>query len=188
MRQVEQDVVTLYGHDSDLHIQTLRDLAAALRGFNLEEPWKVAKQRLDRSAIRALSFTADALRVARGTEEVPNETLDSLRRTLEDITATVLAATIDPALQAELIRHLEYARRALLEYRVRGPDGLKDALDHNLGLLVRTVRRSDPAELSVLKRVWLFLGELDTALSLAGYGIQLAPPVTDMATKLLSGG
>lgn len=190
IRQAEVDLQRLKGHNTDLHLEALREIEAAFGVVDLNESWGNVLQRLEQSAVRALAYTGEALRVATGASQVPQATLQQLSAHLEDLIEEVEEADVDEELRREMLRYLNFARRALVEYRIRGIEGLREARDLNLAIFLRaypTAQDSRKAA-TALKSLWNFLSELDTAISLTGFGMQLAPAAVENIKALLAAG
>ena len=103
----------------------------------------------------------------------------------------VIAADISEELKKTLIDSLEDIRRAILEYRIRGGAGLREALDRSIGAVVRyreeLQKISDPEEAGVSgfsMVIEKLSGLVSTALKLKQLVGQMLPMLTGDADGL----
>lgn len=175
--------------DTDLFLRPFGVLEKAFVTVNLEAPWEQFRNRIDPATMVALEYSAEMLSHHMPEDEIPVEKLDDLRAEVEKLLETVLKSDIDEELRTTLVEYLERIRLAILAYRLRGADGLQEALDQTLGLIARRAREArSSSERTLFKRVWELLRNLNTAVSLAKRIKELAPPELETLLQLPPGG
>ena len=115
--------------------------------------------------------------------EVPlsSEDLGALQSEIEEIISDVAESDLDDVIKLVIVDGLNAVRNAILEYRVRGAEGIRQALDRNIALIFRYRQEIDMASQhdqgGLLSRWLVAVGKLD-ALVATGLKIkQLAQPV-----------
>ena len=109
-----------------------------------------------------------------------DDDLESLQTEIEDLINDVVESELNDEIKRVLIDGLDAVRNAVLQYRVRGAEGIRQALDRNIGLMARYGQElktaSETDEGRIISRWWGFLQKVDTMLSLALNVPQLAAP------------
>jgi len=164
--------------DRDLYFQPIKKLEKAFATMNLDVPWNNFKSNIDDATMVGLAFCSDTLSKYHSEELIEKEVLEDLLTDVESLVQTVLASTLTPELKTVLVENLENIRRAILEYRIRGADGLLRALETSVGALVRhrdDLKRSKDSE--SVSGFWKFLTKLDRIATTAMKAKQLFGPV-----------
>ena len=185
----KERVLTVEGVDQNLYLRPLEAVEGAFSEVNLGEQLGNVKARLGTSTMATLEYTSEFLRLQYPSADLPEKTRAALLKKVEAMATDIRSAEIEPRLKQVLVEHVERLRRALIEYEIRGPEGLLDSLDLNLGFVIRTgVETSDPDETGVLRKMGAnliaFYNTVSAALGLAKIA---AGPLKDLL-KLSSGG
>ncbi|WP_280494869.1 hypothetical protein [Nocardia farcinica] len=107
-------------------------------------PIQGPQSHFSKADIVALQACSPILSRARIEPRIEQETLDSLRQSVNEFYEEVIAATaLPPELLSFLLDQLDLIRRALREYAVRGAEALNEALDQSVGALWRHARAGD---------------------------------------------
>lgn len=185
IEKAKDAVADLPNHDHDLYLQPLHELASVFSYIALDETWNEFRQRVDKSTMRSLAFCADALGVHSRETELPASMLAGLQARAEQLIEEMLASELPQELKELVISNLELVRSALLNYRLHGSEGLRHAMDINIGTVIRMASRINTEEQKAqAKKIWEFLVNLDTALSLASVGYQVAPPMFAVLSQI----
>lgn len=136
-RDAKQSINGLDNIDHEIYIKPFHNIEKAFSFANIEDHWDNISRHLDEATMVGLSFCADVLSRTSGEQIIDQETLNDLMEQVENLTHEIMDSEIPPDLKAVLIDNLEEIRRAILEYRIRGVDGLKRALEGSLGAVIR---------------------------------------------------
>ena len=120
-----------------LHLKPLTNVKNALFYSVMSGTWEEFRDLLDDGTLLALEFVSEALSKSRAEALIDAETLEALQDGVEALLEKVLETDLDEQLKTVLIDGLESIRQAILDYRIYGAEGLRQALDKNVGLLVR---------------------------------------------------
>lgn len=166
----------------------LRHFPAQRRGF--------AKLHLDNNSKSGFSFITEAaveamdLCAARLAEEFPegeltSEELSELANRIEEVFAFVDSSHFEPELREVALDLLETLRQGVAEYRIRGIDGLRSALEESLGkLMLYYKRQSGNVPDEEFGRLWALVVRVETVVSrVFTYG----PFLTEAFQKMLGG-
>src|SRR5690606_37844735 len=138
------------------------------------------RNELDEATMVALRFCADTLSRERGEGEVDSDTLAELSTEVSSLLEKVLASEVPDELKVILSEGLEVVRRALLEYRLRGADGLRRALETVIGSLIRHSAEVKKNQGKKTVREYLeFLARLNDVVALSLKTKQLLAPVVN---------
>lgn len=133
----------------DLHLEPFQKLEKAFSVMNLDgqfNGWK--KGHLPDGTLRDLEWCAEALSGIYSEGEIDREELAELQDDIQDLTKKTREADIPEDIRGVILDGLEHIRRAIFEYDLRGVDGLKDALEQNIGAIVlrqQGLDEGDPA-------------------------------------------
>ena len=109
-----------------------------------------------------------------------DEDLDFLQSEIEALINDVLGSELGEEIKRVIVDGLEAVRQAVMQYRVLGLEGLRGALDRNIGIIARYGKDLDAAnnknERQIMSKWWSVLEKLDMVVS-AGFNVQqLAQP------------
>jgi hypothetical protein len=183
--EVEGTVHSVPNIDPDYYLQNLSSLRSAIAFTNLDKPASEVASLLHGLTHRDVGFWAHAIEGVTFSEALQEE---ELRGLIDEVTALfeeVRAAAIDSDLKDTVLDGLEGIRRAIVEYRLRGSEGLREEVERAIGKMAR--RAADLkgyAQDSWYKRVWRLLEKADDA---ATRGKKYLPLVRQLL-KLLPAG
>ena len=124
--------------DRALYLEPFLRIEEAFVELNLlEGPLEGFRSRIGDATMIELRYCSDRFSTEVGEELIRADVLLDLQFDIADVLETVIGADIDDELKKGLIHALENIRRAILEYRIRGADGLRQALDAGIGALYR---------------------------------------------------
>lgn len=139
IKQTKEDVVRVESANHDLYVEPLTELDQLFRTISLDETSGQFMSRINDTTLSALRYPADLLRQHLSRPSLSDETLSELLDDSSTILNRVREANIHPTLKMSLIEHIERFRRAILEYELRGPEGVQETIDLNLGFIIRNV-------------------------------------------------
>ena len=137
IKQAKEDVIRVESANHDLYIEPLTMLDQLFRTISLDETSGQFMSRLNDTTLSALRYPADLLRQHLSRPDLSDEILSELLDDSSTILNSVLEAHIHPTLKMSLIEHIERFRRSILEYELRGPEGVRETIDLNLGFIIR---------------------------------------------------
>lgn len=120
----------------DLHLKPFEKLTKAFSVMNLDAKWRGwKKSHLPDETVSDLEWCAEGLKQVYPEGEIDGDELTKLREDVEELISEVRKADIEEDLKAVIIDGLEHVRRAIVEYDLRGVDGLVQALEQNIGTI-----------------------------------------------------
>ena len=139
-----------------LHEPQLRAIRHALSPTHLNAHWEHVVQQLSDSSMISLASAADWLAHHDPDGEINANELSALQREIEELVEEILGSELDATFREFVLDQLEKIRSAILEYRLRGPAALREALESTTGaiLLNRSLIEKEAAkeEGTILKR------------------------------------
>ena len=123
-----------------------------------------------------------------GEEVIPGEELASLQSDIEDLVNKVVDSDIDADIKSVLLEGLEAVRQAILNYRVSGAEGIRNAVDRNIGSYARHKEEFDRASENEGKEVIYdykrFINEVNAIISTVLKFRQLTEPAAQVLPML----
>ena len=182
-QNAKKSVQQLTDVDQTLYLKPFENIERAFATTNLDQPWSEFKDRVDDATMIALRFVSDALS-RMGTEDVIDpEVLSDLQSDVGSLLEKVLQSDLPDELKTVLIESLEDIRGAILEYRIRGADGLRRVLESSVGAVLRqreqTQRIHEEKELKVIFDFLGILRELDKLVAVSLKAKELVAPVVN---------
>ena len=121
---------------------------------------------------------------------IDQDELKSLQSEIECLTEKVIESDIDENLRIILIDGLTSLRQAIVDYRISGAEGIRQALDRNIGLMARCrdeiKAEQDRGDSEVLSGYWLVFSKIEKVVYSALKYVPLVQPVVQR--MLESGG
>lgn len=148
VRTSKSAVENLHGVDNDLYIRPFERLERGFSILSLNNKWLQLREYLDDSTLTALMFCSDTLSNRIGEKSISNKEIAKLQKEVEALLDTMVTIKLDDSLRTFLIDRLEHIRKAILYYRIKGADGLKEALENTIGsmYLFRTEKEEENHE------------------------------------------
>ena len=122
--------------DHKLYLKPFKKLDQFFSKINLDAGWKPWKDMLDDTTIYGLQFCSDKLHRSSNYTKIGNEQIESIKVSLNELTEMVVNSDIDQSLKELIVSNLEYLRQSLLSYKIRGIDGIQQAIELNLGSII----------------------------------------------------
>lgn len=124
------------GTKLDTYTKRFDRIEKAFGANNLDSHWGPFKSHLTEAALDALEIGAHRLSEIMTESEIPQDELDQLRAQVDDLLTSVMDSDLHQPFKEFVTKHLELIRAAILEYRLRGTEGLREALERSIGSLV----------------------------------------------------
>jgi hypothetical protein len=167
--------------DKDTYLKPVVDVETAFSQTNIDSPWHIFNAHISDSTLLGLAFCSDTLSREMPESVIDQEVLDQLRTEIELMIADILNSSIDERLKAVIIDHLESIRRALIEYRIRGSEGLRRALDSGIGTLIRHQEEMrKPENASILSKLLSVFKKIDSYVEVGITAKRLFSNVTEL--------
>ena len=170
--------------NKSIYLKPFEELAKLFESMNLEETSTEWNRKLDDTTLVALQFCSDYFSTFSEEEEIDQEKLRELLSDIYELTEAVLNSGLPEDFRMMLFESLEEIRRAILEYRLRGAEGLREAMERGVGAVLRfSSAVEDNAECKpepVVGKFLLFLRKLDSVASVALKLRELAGPVAKL--------
>lgn len=166
--QTRKFVGMLDGVDRDLYVQPVKDVEIAFASTTCDSQWVEFKTKIKDTTMTGLAFCSDTLSKTMHEEVIEQETLDDLKAEVDKLIDEVLKSDMDATLKAIIIDHLEGIRRAIIEYRIRGTAGLRQALDSGVGSLMRHLEElKKSGSKPTMVRLMEFFGKVNDYVSVS---------------------
>ena len=171
--------------NKELYLKPIAKIETTFRYINFEENWQRLKRELDDVTMAQLEFCADRLNSYVSVRSIAPEELARLLEEVNKLIADVIETNIEADLKSFVVRGLEEIRRAIIEYRISGLEGLRRALELNLGAILfnrdRVQRNKQKKSVKAyLELVYLVVKTVSIALEF--------PQLTDGVIQMLSPG
>lgn len=164
--------------DHSIYLKPFSKLERVFAKANLEGGWQGTRNEIDDATVVALQFCADMLSRERGEGEIDEELLTELSEGVSELLEMVMASDLPDSLRIVLVENLEAVRRAILEYRLRGAEGLRRALETAIGSLIRhSEEMKKYKEKPSVKRYIEILGRLNEVVAVGLKTRELLAPV-----------
>ena len=176
--------------DKDLHLDQLRRVRIRLFNVKPGDEMTFSKQ-FSPDFMESLQWAARDMAYYWDEEIISEENLATLQTDVEDVINKVVDSDLEDELKRILFDGLESVRRAILNYQILGAEGIRQALDRNIGLIHRYgedfKRASESDDTGVFSNLFDLLKKLDALVVLGLRVRQLGEPVTQIL-MLGSGG
>ncbi|MDQ3284004.1 MAG: hypothetical protein M3Q69_21580 [Acidobacteriota bacterium] len=153
----ENSIRAIEGLNQNLYLRWLSSVSQAISPLRLNNNWTETRRSLEDTTIQALEFAANELARRHQERVIPGDQLEALLTDLNKVVDSVIRSALEAPLKELLVRELERLRRAILNYRIRGADALREALEHAVGVVVLNkdalARNADEGELKGFWRV-----------------------------------
>lgn len=125
---------TMTEDQKSMHLGQLQDVKSALAQSN---NWGQVSSRLDKNFVR--NFYWAAVEMSHHWDEygIKEEDLASLQAEIDELTSEIVDSDLDAQLKSVLTSGLNGVRQAILEYRIHGAEGLRQALDKIIDDMIR---------------------------------------------------
>ena len=114
---------------------------------------------------------------------ISDEDLKQMHSELQEIIDRVLASDLPLGLKTSLVDGLAAIQSAILEYRLYGAEGIRNAIDRNVGLVYRNLEEigtlEQPESKNVARDAIGCIWKIDKFVSAASKVKELAQPLTE---------
>jgi hypothetical protein len=182
LMDVKRSIENIDGLNQDLYLKQLPSIQGAFATVRQSDQWKSFKNRLDEATMLSLEHCADELSKHSNERVLGQDELQSLREDVEALIDRVLdGTTIDPKLREILLEHLEIIRRAIINYKLHGSDGLQEAIKTATGAvyLNRGIFEAEK-DSEAVDWYWKIIVRIGTLTALVSDAHELAPGVAKL--------
>ncbi len=167
--------------DKDTYLKPIKEIETAFAVTNLDTIWGSFKRHTSDATMVGLAFCSDTLSRVTPEDVLDEAILDELKHDVEAMIDDVDKADIVSTLKAVILDHLESIRRAVVEYKIRGTQGLRQALDSGIGSLLRQRDELKKTENQhVVTRLMNLFGKIDSYVGVGIAAQKLFGRVTDL--------
>lgn len=167
--------------DHETYLKAIVHLEKAVSHTNIEGNWGQFRMHITEATMLGLAFCSDTLARVMPEEVIDPAVLDELKADVEAMIDELLKSDIEPTLRAVVLDHLESIRRAIVEYKIRGTRGLRQALDSGIGSLMRHRDELEASESKgFIERLGGFFSKLDRYVSVGIAAKQLCNHVQSL--------
>jgi hypothetical protein len=174
--------------NEELYMSPFAHVEQMLATMNLEQQWGRFNEQLTPTVMQALHFGADAVAKTarfRSLSEEQRQELEDLLEEVEELRKDVTSSGLPAELIVYVVAKLEDVRRAIIEFRLTGFEGLQNVLDETLGGLLR--QRGLFEEFQDEPPVRRFRNVLRRLGAVLGFGIQAGQLTTSVLLLLTDG-
>ena len=123
----------------DLHLRQLRRVRVAIFRASAQK-WGEFKTDFNEDFMMSLQWAAQDMSTHWYEETIPQGELAGIQSEIEALSERVVVSGLDTSLKTILLDGLEAIRKAILDYRVTGADGIRQAVDSNIGGVARHIQ------------------------------------------------
>lgn len=155
--------------------------------------WGEFRQSVNDDFLTSMRLTAGDMSFYWSEEVILSDELQNLQYEIEDLMSEVVDALIDNELKQFVIEGLESIRHSIVAYRLFGAEGMRQAVDRNLGMMFRYRQHFDEARdggesEELLSRFLSIVWKVDTAATTATKIKELAEPAIEFFQNMLNSG
>jgi hypothetical protein len=177
--------------NKEYYLKPIHVVETILANPNLEQQWGPSKGQLDDVTMLAFQMASNTMSIGVKNEIISEEKLGNIQKEVEKIIEKIIPEDIGSKdLKMLLINHLEIIRRSIINYRITGADGLKEAIANSIGLLFieKENIKENIGNHEKRRIIWKeFLDILANLSQLASLGIQIGQLSTIIPPLLKSG-
>lgn len=151
----EEQLRTLPKVDADRYLRHFPQLRRGLANLPFDSPSPSAITFITDSALENLDLAAARVAEERPEKEVPQQEIADLEAQIRDVFEFIDRAKLEPRLKEVAFDLLETLRQAIVEYRIRGVEGLQKAIEAALGKLALYYKQQGgKVSVEVFSRLW----------------------------------
>ncbi len=172
--------------DKEIILRCIPQLRKAFGSdFSMQGQWNQYINRIGDSDIGLVHFAAKALAGVSTEIELEESNLSEIFKETNDLFEVVKSSNLDPELRIVLLDLLEAIRRTIVDYQIRGAEGLKRVLSECLGRLALdkdiVIQNGQKDE---MKSFWTLLSRLSTLFGLANQAPQIGERIGNLITMI----
>jgi hypothetical protein len=173
--------------DPEIHLQSITSIKRALYSLHAMN-WAQFKQQFNHERIMLLQLMDSEFSEHWHETPLADNDLEWLQSEVEDLIHDVVESQLSTDIKNVILDGLEAVRYAILEYRVRGMEGIRQALDKNVASLIRYRDEFDEMKRGDHEGIWTrwssVVGRLDGWVST---GLKLKQHVQPAISMLMPG-
>ena len=124
--------------NQELHLEQIEKMKVGLGLIAIRSgTWQQFQLTFNDDFMNVLLMMSENISIHGGEEVIPEEELASLQSDVEDIINKVVDSGLDTDIKSVLFEGLEAVRDALLNYQIYGAEGIRNAVDKNVGSYAR---------------------------------------------------
>ena len=188
VRLYEQAVMRNHTSDASDYLYTLQVVKEGMFKVNAET-WSAFRRRFDDNFMRYMRMACDS-KYWEAEEVISEGDLEELQSEVEALINKVVSTDLNDELKRVLADGLGVVRQAILDYRISGAEGLRQALDKNAALILRyrdEFKEADETEDGKIV-VSAFLGVLKRLDSIVSVGLKVKQLVQPAIERFMLGG
>lgn len=179
-QRAKDSVQKLQGVNQEIYLEPFENIENALSLINFNAAWENFDRHLTEGTLVALNFCADTSANQSPLEKViAKKKLEELLAEVNALLESVLDSDLSPDLKRVIIFNLEGVRKAILDYRIYGIEGLRQVFEQNLGSMY--VNKEQFTEVKEEPEVQKYF----TIISRVGSLISIATGVKDLASGVI---
>jgi hypothetical protein len=190
-----RELVASIDHDAEVLGECFPNIEKALlASMNLSNQWGSAKGPLNDGTLYALR-TCSYMLAQRGYQaKLPKEDLDTIREQIQRLVTKIMKAEqLDVDFREFLLKHLRMLENAIIDYRLRGVEGIVESLERALGeMALRPDVRANMQATEAGESLWTILSRVSSVVSIVsntlkigGYCVAALPMIGDFAAARL---
>ena len=169
--------------DTEIHLQNITVIKKALFALHATN-WEQFRQQFNDERLMLLRLMDSEFSEHWDETPLTDEDLESLQSDVEDLIHDVVESELSADVKNIVFDGLEAVRCAISEYRVRGMEGIRQALDKNIASLIRYRDEFDKMKRGDHNGIWIrwssVVGRMDGLVSTGLKLKQLAQPAIKM--------
>lgn len=132
-KKAEKEIEKLPDSSRDRHLRAIQNIERCFATNSLLHQWSYFQNFLDPATMTGLELTADALSHVVKSEVVGGEDVEKLQTEVNELLKLVLSTELDEELKIFLVERIEELQHAILYFRIKGSDGLREVLEKTIG-------------------------------------------------------
>lgn len=122
--------------NKDAHLKHISKVKAGLLCVHLGN-WETFRKVFDDGFLDILLLMSENMSMYISEEIIPEQEIADLQADVEDVINTVVDSNLENELKRVLYEGLEAVRQAIINYQMFGTEGIRNAVDRNLGAYAR---------------------------------------------------
>ena len=172
----------------DIYLRQLQRVKRVILGRGAQN-WGEYRSNFNDDFMVSLQLAAENLSHHWYEEAVPEEELTGIQSEIEELTGRILESDLHVELKAVLTAGLEEVRQAILNYRIRGADEIRKAVDSNIVAFGRNLEHiADLSDDQDKEVVSAYRSLIDRANEITTVALRLKPLGEGIAEMLRIGG
>lgn len=120
----------------EVYLQPIKKIEKTFAGFRLDSKVTDFLSVIDDSTMLGLQFCADTLYRKYGDLVINEEDLNQILQDVEDLSKQIINSDLPERLKELFTENLDAIRKAIINYKIWGTEGLKKTLESNIGSII----------------------------------------------------